>query len=503
MHTHTNNHHRLIRILLTLFLTALPQAHAEAVGEVHFTMRPHCYATSTDGTDPYVREIDPLGVKHLENLQDTMIGISNDGTPGVQASCPGFLEEDAQTYRTKPLSVGDILDMDIVLENPSRESITRVRSWLTYDPEYLHGDVITMRNPFPVPEEKEFLENEGHARIGGYTEGEGVQGLRIVIARVQFSVKKIAPNGTIISFYDATPQGHTSATTGPTQSQRDLGARALRALRVTFTGQSPTTPPASSSSSASVLKANGETCTEDRQCTSNICNAGRCSTSRTPACIKRAHCASGNCKENICEENAVPSTASSAATVASASVASSGVEKREGNSAFSLLQVQNLRATTEGSAVYLRWDPLRSSQLKAYNVYYGTTSGRYIQRKTVDGSTTNLALRSLPIGTTYYFAVRAVDHSDQESAFSQEVAVTVGDPKSSTAPFSVEFPTNEGQGKNPLEGNITENRGDIPGETGIPSMVVILVLMSAVIATMMTSSNDRVAEISPQRSSEL
>jgi hypothetical protein len=83
--------------------------------------------------------------------------------------------------------------------------------------------------------------------------------------------------------------------------------------------------------------------------------------------------------------------------------------------------VQNIRITTEGSSIYLGWEGLNSSQLKAYNIYYGTTTGRYIQRKTVEASTKSLAIRSLPIGTTYYFAVRAVNLADQESAFSRSL----------------------------------------------------------------------------------
>ena len=38
--------------------------------------------------------------------------------------------------------------------------------------------------------------------------------------------------------------------------------------------------------------------------------------------------------------------------------------------------------------MYLGWEGLNSSQLKAYNVYYGTTSGKYIQRRSIDNSTT-------------------------------------------------------------------------------------------------------------------
>lgn len=129
--------------------------------------------------------------------------------------------------------------------------------------------------------------------------------------------------------------------------------------------------------------------------------------------------------------------------------------------------------------MFLAWDALQSSQLKGYNVYYGTTAGRYIQRKTVDAGTNGLAIRALPVATAYYFAVRAVNVSDEESAFSQEVAVTVGDPTTSTAPLA---PGDVSPIENPLGGNLN---GDtpVPGATGGPFWVVLLVMASAVIGT--------------------
>ena len=163
------------------------------------------------------------------------------------------------------------------------------------------------------------------------------------------------------------------------------------------------------------------------------------------------------------------------------------------SSAFALLQVQNARVTTEGSSVYLGWEGLNSSQLKAYNVYYGTTTGRYIQRKTVESSVKSLAIRSLPVGTTYYFAVRAVNLADQESAFSQEVGVTVGDPKTSTSPLAAGSIPDDGPGKNPLQGRVTGKGGSVPGETGIPSIALTLAALSAIIGTGFASRRQMIA----------
>ncbi|MEK7562892.1 MAG: fibronectin type III domain-containing protein, partial [Patescibacteria group bacterium] len=204
------------------------------------------------------------------------------------------------------------------------------------------------------------------------------------------------------------------------------------------------------------------------------------------ACQSNGECQSGLCISNMCIPSLDSQRQGNPSSVAPVPTAAD-------NSAFSLLQVQNVRVTTEGSAIYLGWEALNSSQLKAYNVYYGTTTGRYIQRKTVESSVKSLAIRSLPIGTTYYFAVRAVNMVDQESAFSQEVAVTVGDPKTSTAPLAAGSIPTDGPGKNPVQGRVTGDGGTVPGATGIPSIALTLALLSAVIGTGFASRRQMVA----------
>ena len=148
------------------------------------------------------------------------------------------------------------------------------------------------------------------------------------------------------------------------------------------------------------------------------------------------------------------------------------------NTHFSLLQVQNLSATTEGSSLYIAWDPLASAELLGYNLYYGTTSGEYIQKKSLDAGTTNTTLRTLPVGKTYYLAIRAVSKTEQESAFSQEISITVGDPKSSTSPLSANIARRDGTPtKSPLP------PGTLPGATGSASTLALLLLASAGIGT--------------------
>ncbi len=169
---------------------------------------------------------------------------------------------------------------------------------------------------------------------------------------------------------------------------------------------------------------------------------------------------------------AVSSAASSAATAATAT-ASSVSSAAAVSMVFTMLQVQGVRVTTEGSSAFLAWDALPSNEIVGYNIYYGTMMGSYIQRRGVEKSATSITIRALPTGTTYYFAVRGVNGGGQETDFSQEVAVSIGNPGTSTSPLNANsIPT-------PTPGT----GGDIAGDTGVSSVLLLLLLISAVTGT--------------------
>ena len=80
-------------------------------------------------------------------------------------------------------------------------------------------------------------------------------------------------------------------------------------------------------------------------------------------------------------------------------------------------------ATPNGTAI-LTWDAVVNSNLSGYRVYYGTAPGVYIQAPgggIAVGNVTTYTLSGLNSGTRYYFAVTAVDTSNNESPFSSEV----------------------------------------------------------------------------------
>lgn len=99
-----------------------------------------------------------------------------------------------------------------------------------------------------------------------------------------------------------------------------------------------------------------------------------------------------------------------------------------------LQRPQNLRVNTGPGYVDLKWDFSNEPELVGYNVYYGKTSGMYTRRRTV-GPVNQYRLDGLNNGEVYYFAVTAYDSQSRESDYSDEVAVIINEPLSSTAPF--------------------------------------------------------------------
>ena len=139
-----------------------------------------------------------------------------------------------------------------------------------------------------------------------------------------------------------------------------------------------------------------------------------------------------------------------------------------------MLQPQNLRVTTQGTTLYAAWDPLGSVELAGYALYYSAVSGRYIQRRTVAKPDTSVIIRGLPEGTTYYLAVRGVNAAGQETEFSQEVAVTMGDATTATSLLTANTisPPSPGTG------------GHVAGATGAGTAAAVFLVLSAVIGTM-------------------
>ncbi|MDD5469476.1 MAG: fibronectin type III domain-containing protein [Candidatus Peribacteraceae bacterium] len=544
-----------------LFLAVPRAAESQETSAAALVLRPHCVEGYKADTWIY-GSVPPPGWSV---------------SPDTADSCPPFDVRDPQTLQTGALSVGDTLDIDLVVQNPQGNPITSVRTWLSYDATILEGKTIEVYDdPFTevIPGEEDFASEKGFAKIHANTSAENPPtSYWVPVARITFTVIKEITPGTAISFFNVQRDGHTyilakDAGGQPTYAlQQEPGALFVRldpqsaqATVPMSAAGGPCTTNAECESNACIdgicaaettdgldpCMLDGEcesrmcyegfcrrqdfripndgACRRDDQCESGVCRNGFCSgitgLGNGEGCTSNRECASNNCVNSVCraaenpEETPQACTTSSDCTdgicyqgfctrrqaqipvggtcVLSTQCASNLCVEgtcqdpetyRNDRTAFSLLQVRNPRVTSEGDTAFLKWDDLRSSMLKAYNVYYGATSGQYIQRKTIPGTTANVTIRNLPEGTTYYFAIRAVDMNDEETAFSQEVAVEIGNPTTSTAPLIASILT-DAPGENPFA---RQDVGDLPGSTGTGSTLAILLLISAVIGTIFAS----------------
>jgi hypothetical protein len=84
-------------------------------------------------------------------------------------------------------------------------------------------------------------------------------------------------------------------------------------------------------------------------------------------------------------------------------------------------------ALAAGSAT-ISWLPNDEADLKGYRVYYGTSEGGPYGSSTalILEPATSHPISGLTEGETYYFVVVAVDTSDNESTWSDEVSKTIG-----------------------------------------------------------------------------
>ena len=98
--------------------------------------------------------------------------------------------------------------------------------------------------------------------------------------------------------------------------------------------------------------------------------------------------------------------------------------------------------------VTLAWDPVTSSSLAGYMVYYGPAAGNYTTSIDV-GNTTSYAVTGLVDGTTYHFVATAYDATHTQSGYSNDVSATVpyavpvaqfsASTTSGTAPLALNF----------------------------------------------------------------
>jgi hypothetical protein len=443
---------RLLRAVHAFVLVAAvsaPFPASAASTDTVLELRPHCDKSDTE-------------------VQNVFGGPFGGDIPGIMTEtdgshCTSYLVADPLHRETELKKIGDELDMDLVIVNPQLKSISRVRGWIAYDPTILQGISVELQPTFgvPTPGESDFDVENGLIKIGASSQTPSSAAV-IKVARIKMKVISTPSKSTVLSFDDVTGSvdSHSAAIVTTGGQEANVLPSALGSLVVRL--DAPVAHPAASGAGLS---------------TGSAASTGGASSASQQSQIGNTVIPTASSEGGASSQASVdmPASRGSATSVAMSSAASFPTS----NTAFTLLQVQNLRATTEGTAVFLAWDALQSPELTGYNVYYGTTSGKYIQRRSIDNSTTTLTVRGLLEGTTYYFAVRGVNAKNQETQFSREVGIKVGSPETSTSPLSASAITEKGpKGKTPKTG------GTISGESGPSSVLLVFFVICAGVGTL-------------------
>jgi PKD repeat protein len=115
---------------------------------------------------------------------------------------------------------------------------------------------------------------------------------------------------------------------------------------------------------------------------------------------------------------------------------------------FVVLYMMFLPGLALGETATISWDPNPEPDIAGYKVFYGTSSGNYTDCITVNSTQTSCEITGLQGGNTYYFAVKAVDASGQESEFSSEVSKYIPAP---IVPPNADIQVNANHGIAPFE----------------------------------------------------
>ncbi|MBF0224752.1 MAG: fibronectin type III domain-containing protein [Desulfobacterales bacterium] len=127
-------------------------------------------------------------------------------------------------------------------------------------------------------------------------------------------------------------------------------------------------------------------------------------------------------------------------------------------------EVASIDLITE-SSINLRWEKNTESDLAAYMIYYGESSGDYSDYNTI----TNLNLNSYTVSDLssskrYYFVITALDHSENESEKSSEIiADTLPDIFPPNVPLNLEVKLNSVYGMSVSFNGNNSNMADIKG----------------------------------------
>lgn len=101
-------------------------------------------------------------------------------------------------------------------------------------------------------------------------------------------------------------------------------------------------------------------------------------------------------------------------------------------SEYVLERPANIMITSTPWEAVIKWDKVQNAN--NYYLYYSKTSWRYLNRRMV-WDTDMYILQWLETGTQYFFAITAVWQDSKESDYSNEAAIIVWNPNTSTSPL--------------------------------------------------------------------
>ncbi len=270
---------------------------------------------------------------------------------------------------------GDEFTVDIVLKNPSQQSVISVRSWLTYDPAKVQAvNIDSSDSSFTLaaPGEDQISHEEGRVKIGRSNITGGVTESETTVATVRFKVLEAYESTAAIGFYD--------------YQSSELGHTSVNIIEEGFP--------------SNILK-------EAPESVDIRLNAGA---GAAPAP----------------EPEPIPEPEPTSQPEPTLGIG--------GGFAADLARPVNLKAHTGSGYVDLKWQAEVDAARAGFNVYYSKQSGTYTRHRTL-GNVGSARIEGLMNNETYYFAVTAYDQNNRESDYSNEVGIIVNQPLSSTSPF--------------------------------------------------------------------
>ena len=305
----------------------------------------------------------------------------------LSPTCPQGVETCVQSFKDHDQAIasyveGNELSIDVMINNPDRKNVISARTWFTYNPAHLEAvEIDTKDSLFTLvaPGEDVIEESEGLIKIGRSNIAGGVGTAEAKVATVRFKVITPKAITTSIEFYDyqVSELGHTSLNVIENDFPVNILVKAPKTLKINLNGGG--TESTGSGTSMTGLGSNP----------SGLPVA-------TPIDI-----GGGQTPLGI---------------------------------AANLIRPDGLQIDTDGTNVILKWKTGQQNAIRGYHVYYGRTSGNYTRHKDA-GMVNRIRIENLPIGEVYYFALTAYDANGNESDYSNEVGIIVGQRLSSTAPM--------------------------------------------------------------------